>query len=515
MRNAKRAVLLAVFGALIAHAATVNINLSATHQTIEGFGGHNHITKWKVKEGPFYVDVPLDGQYDTMAYELGLSMVRGWEIEGFNPSPGVYTVPGALAEKFGHTIGLLERGVDRHIISVLAPPAWMKSNNDYAHGGILLPEHYDEFAEFIVHYIDTMQARTGVKPYAFSLQNELMFEEPYGSCEYTPQQYRDALKVVGPALDAAGHSDVRIFGAEHMLWGIANYEDAVFNDGVAAPYLDIIAVHNYTDGIQPTPGSEAEQNWTNAGNYARSHGRPLWMTETSGYAQTWSGALEVASFMYAALQYGHMAGWCWLAISAVDGHERLMNEYGLTPLGVASKHYFRFIRPGAQMVDCDDTDDNTVFATAYRHDGDNTVSVVILNTGSSAKTANLTGAGLPASFDVYQSTESQACALVGTASTSVSLPARSITSLYNGEIPQYPYTSVKAKTSRAKAATAALGAGSVVEVFRVDGRRVARLSGGVDVHRAVSRLDLARGGYYAVTRARDGTVRTVPFVGLR
>lgn len=471
-------------------AATIDIDLGTTYQTIEGFGGHNHITAWRVKQGPFYVDVPLDGQYDTMAYDLGMSMVRGWEIQGFNPEPGVYTVPAGLAEKFAHMIALRDRGVDRHIISVLAPPGWMKANNDYAHGTPLLPEHYDDFAAFCVHYVDTMLARTGMKPYAFSLQNELMFEEPYGSCEYTPNQYKEALKVVGPALDAAGHDDVLIFGAEHMLWGIGNYENAVFGDATAAPYLDIIAVHNYTDGISPTPGSQAQQQWTDAGNYAASHNRPLWMTETSGYPQTWDGALEVASFMYAALQYGHLSGWCWLAISAVDGHERLMAPEGLTPIGVASKHYFRFVRPGAVMVDVDDTDDNTVFATAYTHAGDNTVAVVILNNGSSQKTANVTGSGLPAQFDVYQSTSSTVTELIGTATTSVTLPAKSITTLYNGDIPQYPYaTAVRGPSGNTPARSLSRTAQTPVIIIGLDGRRV-----------AASRRNLSAGSYFAVYR---------------
>ncbi len=494
----KALIMLSVVGS--SGAATIDIDLATTHQVIEGIGGHNHITPWTVRQGPFYVTVPLDGQYDTMAYVLGLSMVRGWEIDGFNPSVGVYTVPNALNEKFGHMVELAARGIDRHIISVLAPPGWMKENGQYALGTHLLREHYDEFADFCVHYIDTMLARTGMKPYAFSLQNELMFLEPYGSCEYTTAEYRDLLKVVGPALQNAGHGDVKIFGAEHMLWGIGNYEDAVFNDAAAAPYLDIIATHNYTDGVSPTPGSQAAQQWTNAGNYASGKNRPLWMTETSGYPQTWDGALEVASFMYAAFQYGHLAGWCWLAISAVDGHERLLQAEGLTPIGVAHKHYARFVRPGAQMVDCDDTDDNSVFATAYTHAGDNTVAVVILNTGTSQKTAMLTGSGLPAQFDVYQSTSSQSCVNIGTAGTSVTLPAKSITTLYNGTIPQYPYAATVTRSSSIPSASAARTMQPArTVVVGLDGRIVSRNR---------PECGVAAGSYYVVYRHGGNVVRT-------
>jgi hypothetical protein len=100
------------------------------------------------------------------------------------------------------------------------------------------------------------------------------------------------------------------------------------------------------------------------------------------------------------------------------------------------------------MVSVGNTGSNSVFATAFKHAGDNTVSVVILNTGSSSSSAALAGSGLPAQFDVYQSTSTQACVKVGTATTSVALPAQSITTLYNGTIPQYPYGNTAVQTPR-------------------------------------------------------------------
>jgi hypothetical protein len=72
---------------------------------------------------------------------------------------------------------------------------------------------------------------------------------------------------------------------------------------------------------------------------------------------------------------------------------------------------------------------------------------------------------------VYQSTSAQACVKVGTATTTVALPAQSITTLYNGTIPQYPYGNTAVQTHRGTArAGLAVSQASPLRIVTLDGR---------------------------------------------
>src|SRR6185436_12707980 len=88
-----------------------------------------------------------------------------------------------------------------------------------------------------------------------------------------------------------------------------------------------------------------------------------WMTETSGYVDAWEGgknskgedapgAFDLAQAIYAALCYGKVSAWVWWQGSESGG----MSEFSLmqgTRVGKryhASKHFYRFLRPGARLV---------------------------------------------------------------------------------------------------------------------------------------------------------------------
>jgi len=44
-------------------------------------------------------------------------------------------------------------------ISPWSPPAFMKDNNDRLHGGKLLPEFYQPWANYFVKYINSLQKK--------------------------------------------------------------------------------------------------------------------------------------------------------------------------------------------------------------------------------------------------------------------------------------------------------------------------------------------------------------------
>ena len=105
-----------------------------------------------------------------------------------------------------------------------------------------------------------------------------------------------------------------------------------------------------------------------------------------------------------------------------------MVEYQPTERYYVAKHFYRYIRPGAVMIDAV-SDDAEVMAVASVHDGDGTMTVVLVNPGTSAKDVALTGLdGL--TFAQYRSSQSEQCAAVGTVTGTCQLPARSVTTLF-------------------------------------------------------------------------------------
>jgi len=73
-----------------------------------------------------------------------------------------------------------------------SPPAFMKSNNDMLHGGSLLPEYYQAWANYYVKFINAYQ-KEGIPLFGVSIQNEPMATQTWESCIYTAEQERDFL----------------------------------------------------------------------------------------------------------------------------------------------------------------------------------------------------------------------------------------------------------------------------------------------------------------------------------
>ncbi len=321
----------------------------------------------------------------------------------------------------------------KFIFTVWSPPSHWKSNGSLKDGGRLLPEHYEDFGYWLVEGIDKY-AEIGIQLYGLSPQNEPLFSQFYNSCVYTPEEYRDMLRVVGPIVHQA-YPDVKIFGPEHMLFGVARDWDwdhldptqAVLTDSEASQHLDIWACHGYgPDGATPDPNSEEADYWTTARERVGAFGKKRWMTETSGYSGDWDGIMDYVMSIHAALAYGEVSAWVhWY------GAEDLVTEDALTKMGHAAKHYFRFVRPGAVALgtSCEDPE---VLATAFRHDEAGTLTVVVVNSATRSKRISFTGTGLPMGFEWYLSTRDLSCEDQGKVDPAgIELPPRSISTFFS------------------------------------------------------------------------------------
>ncbi len=82
-----------------------------------------------------------------------------------------------------------------------SPPAFMKSNDDMLHGGKLLPEFYQSWANYYVKFINAYQDE-GIPIWGITVQNEPMAIQRWESCIFTAEEERDFLKnYLGPTME--------------------------------------------------------------------------------------------------------------------------------------------------------------------------------------------------------------------------------------------------------------------------------------------------------------------------
>ena len=444
-----------------AQAATVTIDRAQRAQTIDGFGFFGaHDVWWGSTK-----DMVNAAWFDTVINDLGITI---WRNEIYPPpDPGASQDADWNKQKpvvQGLTDAAKASGVPlKVILTVWSPPGSMKCATDdngvrdgvphpdgTKNGGGLCPSQRSEYASYLVAAIK-QYADIGVSVYALSFQNEPLFVEPYNSCVYTQQEYADTLAAIGPVIHAA-YPEVKLFGSENMLaieCGGANgfdpywYTANIMKSAAAVDQLGIWAVHGYTDGVLATPTSQMSKYWASFYAGTASARRPIWMTETSGYVDSIEsdgklpGALDLAQAIYAGLYHGHMSAWVWwqgseLGSSAPNEYDLMSSTTKRGKKYYVSKNYYRYIRPGAEMVAAT-SDDPEVLVAAFANDASQAFTVIAINGSKSSKTVSLSGADLPATFEAYRTSASEDCASVGPATpTAITLPARSITTFVSG-----------------------------------------------------------------------------------
>ncbi len=451
-------------------AVSVMIDRSTTYQEIEGFGFFGAKDVWWNSSDPNYF---FDDQWLTqIIYDLGVTLWRN-ELYPNNPvDSDISTDPqDANWEKQEPFVTALKAKADeyhvplKYILSIWSPPGEFKvacsmewagdenaqrggEHSSTKNGGTLNPEKYDEFADWLKGGLN-MYRNVGIDIYGLSLQNEPLFSQFFNSCVYTTHWYCDLLKNVVPSVKEA-FPNIKIFGAENMLdmeGAEENYQwfyhTAIKNDSHALECLDVFAVHGYTDGVQATAIVNHRDYWTRTREqFSDPTGKPYWMTETSGYIDSWNGdgdkpgAIDLAIAIHAALYYGRASAWVWWQGSELSGISEfcLMSGYQKGKKYSASKHFYRFVRPGSRMVDLNSVDEEILGVAFENTDLDNFV-VIFINPSLSDKAVNLEGSNIPATFEYYITSNKadENCSLKGNVEKqNILLPANSVVTLIDG-----------------------------------------------------------------------------------
>ncbi|MBD3241874.1 MAG: hypothetical protein GF331_14895 [Chitinivibrionales bacterium] len=406
--------------------AAITINPAETHQTYDGVGSMDMIGAWREKEGPFYVTVDLEerGVYDSIARDMANIRMEAPQMQSSEGGPYDEV-------SFPHAVPLAQRGVTRFWASVWSPPGWMKSNGQATQGGNLLPEYYDDFGRMIVEYCRQFKEKVGLDLYGISLQNEPIFVEPYASCVYSANSYRDMIKVAGPIIKQA-YPDIKIIGPEDVI----NFPDrsnpfvtAILSDAAAAPYLDIYAVHGH-GLLFDSPSDNYNDLWNTVQSVADPNGMPIWMTEVGdAFATDWNTAVQLASTVANSFKYGNCAAWVWFTLLPQP-----FNDNGMIEDGFYNKKYYqqahfgRFLKLGATRITSSGTD-GSLMEVAFKNP-DGSLVVVVCNNTDAARTTSVSGSGVTGDFHVYQSTSEQSMMVTlpaVAAGADRSIPPRSIT----------------------------------------------------------------------------------------
>lgn len=327
--------------------------------------------------------------------------------------------------------------------------------DDSSLGGTGPTSALTQFARCTAAYLRGFQNAYGVKFHAVSIQNEVNFEEFYNSCTYPlSSDYLLALKAVRAELDKYPDlAPIRLMGPEDLLgsdayslwqYGGGNttthknlqYLQNLAADPPAAAAMAFFCIHGYaSDGVNaanatPTAWDWWRNGWTsspapgipaNVHGYAF-YGKKSWMTETSGEDPAWlspasgypkAGAWSLALRIHQALTTGEQSAWVYWQLTDGNavGAQTLTSSTLLTNSAkyVAAKHFFRYIRPGAVVVNAAVSNATNLLASAYLDETNRTLTVVLLNRSSNELTATVTVPGQPEirSFRTFTSSNSR------------------------------------------------------------------------------------------------------------
>lgn len=462
---------------VVAQDVKITIDASKRYQTIDGFG--TCLAWWK--------DQPYDDPKFQSLYwrDLGASILRmEFHPNALTSNGKLDGPPIMLSEKIDDNIKLFNfkaKGVKNFgmmaragkamkvddfklIGSLWSPPHWMKTgatiNKDgQTCGGSLKmdADNLQQFARYIAAFVKGFEQAYEVPVYAISIQNELRFKEPYNSCVYTPDQYATAFAAVakefarcGITTKLMGPEDVGVGepGNSSFVNNQMSFINALKKNDDAWKALSIFCIHGYAgDGASPIAG--VGKNWAKYWSQINDYNKPSWQTETSGQASNWikegkngeRGALSIALAANDALTDGNVSAWVYWQ-TAMDKTGKIKPEaltvgFDNTSKKLAvSRHFFRFIRPGAVRIDTTTVEGQAIHSSAFVHETNKTLVIELINMGTTnaAVSLDLQGFSGLETLSVVRTSEAETFEPKGqtkleAGTAKVELPAHSIVTL--------------------------------------------------------------------------------------
>ncbi len=284
-------------------------------------------------------------------------------------------------------------------ISLLAspwsPPAWMKTNKDMNHGGQLLPEFREAWANYFVKYIKAARAK-GLDVSAITVQNEPAAVQTWDSCIYSAEEegafVRDYL---GPILEKEGFGDIKIYIWDHNRDIIVERATGALSDPETAKYVYGVANHWYV--------SEAFENLSKVHElYPDKH-----ILFSEGCQE---GGVHLGSWITGE-RYGRnmigdfnnwQEGWLdWNLILDENGGPNHVGNFCDAPviadtatqeIHYNSSYYYigqfsKFVRPGALRIDVSADGESAVQHVAFKNE-DGSFVLIVMNESDNVQNLN-------------------------------------------------------------------------------------------------------------------------------
>ncbi len=437
-------------------ASTATVNGGTTFQTITGFGASEGF-------GEAATVMNASSAVQTQALNLmygtsggaGLTILRneigadaGTTIEPSAPSSPSATpsyIPLSQTNQDQGQLWFAQQlkarfGVTNVFADAWSAPSFMKTNNSAINGGAVCGlsgatcssgNWVQAYANYLKQYAADYAAAGDPLTY-IGPENEANLSVSYDSMQLSPSQTAQLLDTLGPTMAGTGTA-VECCATEG--WDFAQqYAAAIEADPTASADTAVFTSHGYTAApTSPLSG------WS----------KPAWETEWSTF-ETWDPAwddgtdasgLTWAQHVFAGLDSANLNAflywWGSTTPSENGDNEGLIQINGST---VASSgrlwalgNFSRFVRPGAVRIGASTADGNLTLDAFKNTDG--TVSVVVLNTGSSsdAVSYSLSGTGTPNGATVTPYLTNASNDIAAQPATSVSggafsstIPARSL-----------------------------------------------------------------------------------------
>ncbi len=425
----------------VAQTATVTLDISKTYQKITGFGSHGWVDDNTIALEPAFYRLVVDREYcgeleeaandnsdpnllDDSKFKFNQNVIDWANKVYAKPNPPffiatVFSPPGWMKDMAASPYAVYNLG-GKEVL-----PGWSPCNANrdiklrHLCGGKLKADMYEEFAEWIVGWIRAWKKQTGKDLYSISIQNEPEFNEPYGSCVYTPAEMAKAGDVVAKKMKKEGLTTKMFFG--EILWAQSNVLN-FYREATKYPDLmeriDAFALHNYdTDGIKV--GGPSATQWVNTATFAGKYNKQMWMSETSGFSNDVDGLMKYCGNIYNAVVSGKINLWCILTNN--EGEADKIMYYAIK---VTNKVKANSIRCDAISTDA------TLLSLGFTHYDNQTLSTLLTNSDAKEKSVKLVGAVLPDELEVYTTTIGKNAVLLGKLnkanSYTITLPGKSI-----------------------------------------------------------------------------------------
>ncbi len=379
----------------VAHAqALVTVDGDKTYQTISGWGGNTYgwiLNGW-------------NGWSNEQVYEVAYNELRAthlrlvtefesWEERNDDDDPEHFNwsyyqsrfqqsdTKALLVQSDFKMIEMIVKTFKKQLVpGIWNAPHWMVSDPAKKDHREVPPHMYAEFAESVAAYLLWAREQQGIV-----IPEIILANEPDGTyIEYSPQELRDLIKIVGAKFQREGITtkivapDLASPYFDPDVWITTLLEDSL-----AASYLGAISYHTYYVEGGPEVWNAKFQRIAQL--TARSK-LPVYFTEVGTTPwnipnTTWGWAFECAQMWHNALTHGNASvGYQW----ALLGRDYVVNpEATRNPIFHVLAQWFHHVPVGAVRIAAS-SNHRDLLVSAFKHVGRKSAQVVCINRSQEA-----------------------------------------------------------------------------------------------------------------------------------